>query len=112
VTAGEPTKPQGGLLVVSIFAWVVLAFSTLFTLLATYNCIRTADLQTCGPNPPVGMRMTFAAVGFGSYLAAAIPSVLFLLRKNNPPVGLLLAFVSGFLPFVVFAIDVFSAAMC
>jgi hypothetical protein len=100
--------------VVSAITWAVLGLATLFTVLASGNAMATIDLQTCGPHPPVTMRETFLAVGLVVYLLPAVAALRLLSREDaaRAVIALMLAFASLGLPFFVFAVDVFAAAMC
>jgi len=114
----QPGGPRsglaGGFIAVTVIAWVVLGLSALFFAWVTKVGLAFAHQETCGPSPPVEWRQEVVFIGLAVWALFAFTGLgLMFFRKRIPTIiALILACMSGVVPFFTRCIPLFAAALC
>lgn len=114
----QPEGPRsglaGGFVAVTVIAWVVLGLSAFFCVWVTKVGLEFAHEETCGPSPPVAWRQEVVFIGLAVWALLALPALgLMVFRKRTPTVvALILACISGVVPFFTLLIPLFAAGLC
>ena len=114
----QPGGPRsglvGGFVAVTVIAWVVLGLSAFFCAWVTKVGLAFAHQETCGPSPPVEWRQEVVFIGLAVWALLALPALaLMFFRKRMPTIlALILACISGVVPFFTLCIPLFAAGLC
>lgn len=97
--------------------WIALASLALSLLICagmSWIGFTSVHIETCGPNPPVAFRMTFAVAGVIAELVCNIGALVALSRntENGNIAAAFLPWCAMGLGFGAFLIPVFSAGLC